>query len=179
MILKKRRLDGKALVFRHPEPSDARDLVDLVNSLVQEGADIARTAKVTLREERLRLKGMLESMRKKESVMVVAELDGVCVGTCQLSRDTYDVSRHVGTLSIGIKRHARGLGIGKQLVRCCLAESGSMGLRLVKLYVFDTNSAARRFYERLGFVEVGRIPGGVFHNNRYKDDILMAKKLAG
>jgi RimJ/RimL family protein N-acetyltransferase len=100
------------------------------------------------------------------------------MGGCEITKDNFDVSRHVGTLGIGLRKDVRGMGIGKKLVRLCLCESKKkLELKIVKIYVFDTNKSARLFYKRLGFKEVGKIPKGVLHNGKYKDDIIMAKRL--
>lgn len=174
-ILEKRIISGKNVVFRHPKSSDLKQMMKAINSMVDERAEIAKTTKVSYREEREWLENLLRAIRKKESVMVLAEVDGVYVGSCQVIRDNYDVSRHVGTLGVGLTKSARGIGIGTRLVEMCLSESKKIGIKLVKLYVFDTNKSGRSFYKKLGFRETGRIKKGVFHNRRYKDDMIMVK----
>lgn len=152
--------------------------MNLINSLVKERVDIAKTTKMSLKQEKIWLDSTISSIKKKEKIMILAELDGVCVGSCEITRDTFDVSKHVGTLGIGIIKKARGVGIGTDLVQLCLVEAKEkLGLKLVKLYVFDTNNIGKSLYEELGFKEIGRIPNGVYHNKKYKDDIIMAKKL--
>ncbi len=177
-ILLKKKIFEKILIFRYPKPSDVKDLMNLINSLVKERVDIAKTTKMSLKQEKIWLNSTLESIKKREKVMIIAELDGVCVGSCEITRDSFDVSRHVGTLGIGIIKKARGVGIGTDLIRLCLGEAKKkLGLKLVKLYVFDTNKVGKNLYEEIGFKEIGRIPKGVLHNKKYKDDIIMAKKL--
>ena len=177
-ILQKRTILDKTLIFRYPKQTDVKDLLNLINSLVKERVDIAKTTKMTLSKEKAWLDQTLELIRKKEKIMIVAELDGVCVGSCEITKDQYDVSRHVGTLGIGIIKQARGIGIGTSLIQLCLKEAKKkLGIKLVKLYVFDTNKIGKSIYEEIGFREIGRIPKGVLHNNKYKDDIIMAKRL--
>lgn len=178
MIIQKRKIFDKTIIFRHPKPSDAKDLMNLINSLVNEHADIAKTTKMTLKKEKLWLDSTISSIKKKEKVMIIVELDGICVGSCEITRDQYDVSRHVGTLGVGLQKQARGIGLGTSLVQLCLIEAKKkLGLKLVKLYVFDTNNIGKSMYEEMGFKEIGRIPNGVLHDGKYKDDIIMAKKL--
>ncbi|MGQ0605327.1 MAG: GNAT family N-acetyltransferase [Candidatus Nitrosotenuis sp.] len=178
MILKKYKIFENTVILRYPKPSDAQDLMNLINSLVKERVDIAKTTPVTIKQEKLWLKNMLESIRQKEKIMIIAELDGICVGSCEITKDAFDVSRHVGTLGIGLIKQARGIGIGSSLIKMCMAEAKKkLKLKLVKLYVFDTNNIGKSLYEEIGFKEIGRIPKGVLHNKKYKDDIIMAKKL--
>ncbi len=177
-ILKKQAIGGKNVVFRHPKASDVKGMMNMINSLVRERVDIAKTKKVTLRQEKRWLADTLRSIRKKEKIMIVAEVDGALVGSCEVAKDTYDVSRHVGMLGVGLRREARGLGIGKKLVQLCLCESKkTLGTKLIRLYVFDTNEAGKSLYKKIGFKETGRIPRGVLHNRKYKDDIIMVKRL--
>ena len=151
--------------------------MNLINSLVKEGADIAKVKPVTLKEEKVWLKKSLELIRKKNKVLLVAELDGIIVGSCEITRDTYDVSQHVGTLGIGLVKNARGIGIGTILIKESLSAAKKIGIKLVKLYVFDSNNKGKNLYEEIGFAEIGRIPKGVYHNKKYKDDIIMVKRL--
>lgn len=165
------------MVLRHPRPDDVEDLRNLINSLVKERADIAKTTPVTLREEKIWLDNVLKSIRNKDKILLVAELDDTVVGSCEITRDVYDVSRHVGTLGVGLAKNARGIGIGTSLIRATISEAKKIGIKLVKLYVFDSNNIGKNIYEEIGFVEIGRIPGGVYHNKKYKDDIIMVKRL--
>jgi RimJ/RimL family protein N-acetyltransferase len=176
--LKKQTIGGKSIVFRYPKPSDADQMVKTINSLINEQADIAKIKRVTLKEERKWLDNILKLIRKKETMMIVIEVDGIPMGSCEVAKDTFDVSRHVGTLGIGLRKEIRGMGIGKNLVKLCLTESKKkLGLKIIKLYVFNTNKTARSFYKGLGFKEAGRIQSGVYHNFRYKDDIIMVKRI--
>jgi len=158
--------------------SDVQGLMSLINSLVSEKSDIAKTTQVTLSQERAWLKNTIKSIQNKEKLMILAEMDGKIIGSCEITRDPYDVSRHVGTLGIGIIKEARGIGIGTRLVQEALSEAKKkLRLGLVKLYVFDSNNIGKSLYEEMGFTEIGRIPKGVYHNKKYKDDIIMAKRL--
>jgi len=61
-----------------------------------------------------------------------------------------------GTLlmdGIFVEPHARGMGIGKALLKAIETRAASMGLHHVRLDVIDTNPRARALYEREGFVE--------------------------
>jgi RimJ/RimL family protein N-acetyltransferase len=177
MILKKYQIFDKTITLRYPKPSDAQDLMNVINSLVKEKTDIAKTAPITIQQEKSWLKQTMQAIKNKEKIMIVAELDGIVVGSCEITRDTYDVSRHVGTLGIGIIKPARGNGIGANLMKTTLDQAKKMGLRIIKLYVFDSNKKGKSLYEEFGFYEIGRIPMGVYHNKKYKDDIIMVKTL--
>ena len=53
---------------------------------------------------------------------------------------------------LAVAKSARGQGIGTRLLASIEAHAISLGKRSIRLDVIDTNPAARRLYERLGFV---------------------------
>ncbi|MER5477403.1 GNAT family N-acetyltransferase [Streptomyces sp. NPDC002734] len=86
--------------------------------------------------------------------LMVAERSGTVVGTLQLTVIP-GLSRRGTTRSVieGVRIHSdeRGSGLGTQLVRWAIEESGRQGCGLVQLTSDATRTDARRFYERLGF----------------------------
>lgn len=77
---------------------------------------------------------------------------------------------HICNASYAVCGSRRGQGIGELLVRDCIAQAKRLGFRILQFNaVVKTNTAARHLYEKLGFVELGEIPGG-FHmpDGRYE-----------
>ncbi len=58
-------------------------------------------------------------------------------------------------ISMWVSPHARGQGVGERLARAAIEFAREVGFPAVKLEVVDTNIAAVRLYERLGFVPNG------------------------
>ena len=56
---------------------------------------------------------------------------------------------------ISVSPKARGSGIGSSLLRQLKEHARLEGYRTLRLDVIDTNPAARRLYERVGFVATG------------------------
>jgi RimJ/RimL family protein N-acetyltransferase len=50
-------------------------------------------------------------------------------------------------------------------------------LKLLTLSVYATNERAKHVYQKLGFVETGRIPKKFFKEGKYVDEITMAEAL--
>ncbi|MDA1337313.1 MAG: hypothetical protein O3C23_00890 [bacterium] len=57
-------LGGHHLTLRSPQIRDARSMVKLVNSFVQEDAPILINKKLTLKEEQLWLKSIIKGIKK-------------------------------------------------------------------------------------------------------------------
>lgn len=71
----------------------------------------------------------------------------------------------------------RGTGASSQLLRAAIADAQSKGGSRVALWVNGANYHARALYERLGFQQTGRVPGGIKVANELVDDVLMTMEL--
>jgi RimJ/RimL family protein N-acetyltransferase len=155
---------------------DLDDEIAFINELVDERAEILVTSKVKRDEEAEWLGKRLAEIEKGSLLALVAELDGRIVGSADVSQRTPDVpvQSHVGALGIAILEKARGVGLGKMMIEELLQLSKQAGLKVVILDMFATNTGARQLYEKVGFVEVGRIPKGIKRDGKYIDLIRFA-----
>ncbi len=168
--------DGREVLLRPPRWEDLDDLLDFINSLVEEGADILRNQKVTRDEEANWLGRKLADIEKGSLFWLVAEVDGVVIASSELKTGT-GYSRHVGVIGVGVKRDYRDVGVGTELLKALISHAKTIGLELLRLTVFSSNTRAIHVYERVGFKKTGRIPHGLFKNGIYHDDIIMTLKL--
>ena len=68
---------------------------------------------------------------------------------------------HIANASYAVGSAARGLHIGEQLVLHSLKTAKELGFRVMQFNaVVATNIHARHLYERVGFQQLGTIPGG-------------------
>ena len=107
-------------------------------------------------------------MRKREkhffaaqSYCGVAEENGGVVGLYILHPNNVGRCGHISNASYAVSAACRGRHIGERLVTDCLGQAKRLGFKLLQFNaVVETNLAARRLYERLGFVRIGTVPGG-------------------
>ena len=61
--------------------------------------------------------------------------------------------------------------MGEKLVRDCMDQGRRHGFRVLQFNaVVRTNAGARHLYEKLGFIQLGTIPGGFrMKDGRYED----------
>ena len=79
---------------------------------------------------------------------------------------------HICNASYAVRRDMRGKHIGEALVRHCMAQGKAMGFGILQFNaVVSTNAAALRLYARLGFTQMGVIPGGFRMKNGNFADI--------
>ena len=68
---------------------------------------------------------------------------------------------HISNASYAVKGGLRGKHIGEKIVLDCLAKAKELGFKILQFNaVVATNIHARHLYQRLGFIELGVIPGG-------------------
>ena len=68
---------------------------------------------------------------------------------------------HICNASYAVMKKTRGLHIGEKLVSDCLIMGKKCGYRVLQFNaVVESNVHARHLYERLGFKQLGVIPGG-------------------
>ena len=170
--------DGKEVILRAPRWEDLDDLLDFINSLVDEGLDITDlpTKKVTREEEANWLGRRLADIENDRIIGIVAEADGRVVANSEVARKS-GIMGHVGELGISVKAGFRNMGIGTEMMKALIAESRRMGLKVLVLDVFASNSRARHLYEKVGFEEAGRVPRGICRKGKYIDLIRMTMTL--
>jgi ribosomal protein S18 acetylase RimI-like enzyme len=84
-------------------------------------------------------------------------------------------SRHKGVLwGMYVTPEARGFGLATTLVETLL-EHASKEVEQIQLTVVTSNPRARRFYERMGFVEYGLEKKALKYKGVYFDEVLMVK----
>lgn len=101
--------------------------------------------------------------------------EGVLVGTAGLGRQDRPKTRHTATIwGVFVAAEARGLGLGDRLIAAAVERARRMpGLERITLIVTASNVAARRIYERAGFVAFGLEPRALRLGDQYFDDLHM------
>ena len=91
----------------------------------------------------------------------VAVEDGNVIGLYILHPNNVGRCGHIANASYAVGSAARGKGVGRMLVEDSLSQGREKGFRILQFNaVVATNVGARHLYEKLGFVQLGTIPGG-------------------
>jgi RimJ/RimL family protein N-acetyltransferase len=168
--------DRREAILRTPKWEDLDDFLDLINSLVEERAEISRTELVSREEEIDFLSKVLSRLEKDELFFLVAEVDGKVVASSEIDkRSGYE--EHVGVIGIAIKSGFRDLGIGTEMMKTLVGQAEKMRLKVLTLTAFASNERAIHVYEKIGFVQTGRVPKKHFKDGKYIDEIIMTKLL--
>lgn len=106
---------------------------------------------------------------------LVAEVDGAIVGHGLLEPLALEVTRHVVQLTLAVNLGWQGQGIGRALLTALLEWArAAPHVERVELRVRSGNAAAIALYEKLGFVEEGRLKNRIkLGPDQYVDDVCM------
>jgi ribosomal protein S18 acetylase RimI-like enzyme len=80
---------------------------------------------------------------------------------------------HRGSLGMGVLASYRGQGLGRALLRACIARAWAAGLERIDLEVRTDNLAAIRLYESTGFQREGIRRSGMRIDGVYSDTLQM------
>ena len=167
---------GYNVTLRTPAWRNLNDLLEFINSLVEEDAMIGRDSKVTRDEEVDWLAERLKNLEKDRNMQIVAEVDGVVIGSCELSPRGGRM-RHVGSLGISISKGYRNLGIGQEMMKELEKHADDLGIKIITLQVFSINERAIHIYRKMGFNEAGNIQRGKRYKEGFVDNTIMVKHL--
>lgn len=152
------------MTIRKYQNRDIPDMVKIWNEIVEEG--IAFPQEECLTEE------TGASFFAAQSYTAVAEIDGKILGLYILHPNNIGRCGHICNASYAVSSGARGKHIGEQLVLDCLKTGQALGFRILQFNaVVETNVHARHLYERLGFQQLGTIPGGFRRKDGHYENI--------
>jgi RimJ/RimL family protein N-acetyltransferase len=165
--------DGRKVVLRTPKWEDLDDLLDMINALVAEEADIVRSEEVSRVEEIEWLARAVSRLEKDEVFYLAAEVDGKVVANSEINRRQGGHDSHVGAIGIAIREGYRDVGIGMQMMKTLIEHARKTGLKVLTLSAFESNKRAIHVYEKVGFVQTGRIPRKFLREGKYIDEVIM------
>ena len=171
--------DGRDCVLRSATAADAAAVLDCFIRTHRE-TDFLLTypQEMTMTEEQ---EG--EYLRTKEdsagAVEILALVDGRTVGSAGIDAvGTRDKLKHRADFGISVIKEFWGLGIGRALLRGCVACAKEAGYAQLELSAVGENGRALALYESEGFVEYGRNPRGFrTHDGRWQELVLMRMEL--
>ena len=93
--------------------------------------------------------------------MSVARFGGSLIGASYIKPNFVGRAAHIANAGYFVLAPYRGTGVGRALVEHSLREARRLGFDAMMFNLVFESNPARAMYRRLGFDEVGRIPGAV------------------
>lgn len=114
----------------------------------------------------------------EHTTIFLAEQAGRLIGMTGIYRRESLKTRHsADILSVFVHPEWRGLRIAEALIEACADWAKARQVKMLKLGVNASNTAAVRCYERCGFKIYGTEPGDIFYEDKYYDLHLMYREL--
>ncbi len=141
------------MIIREYTKNDIADMIRIWNEVVEEGVAFPQ-------EEYLDMETGA-AFFASQSFTGVAEQEGKILGLYILHPNNIGRCGHICNCSYAVASESRGQHIGEKLVLDSLEMGRKLNFRVLQFNaVVESNTHARHLYERLGFIQLGTIPGG-------------------
>ena len=141
------------IVIRKYSENDLGTMANIWNHVVKEGKYFPQIDVLSLKEA--------TAFFAEQTFTGVAEEDGVIVGLYILHPNNIGRCGHIANASYAVAADQRGKRIGEKLVVHSLEMAKESGFRIMQFNaVVADNKGAISLYKKLGFNELGTIPGG-------------------
>ena len=163
------------IIIRPPKLSDAKSLLIMINSLVEEKAMITIQEKQTIEDENKYLIDRIKNGKNHFQLFLI--INGEVMGNARITKQGL-TKEHIGQVGITLKKEGRGKGLGEKLLKEVMKEGiKKFRLKIITLEVLSKNKIAQNLYKKLGFKKAGLIKGGTKYYDKYEDVLTMVKYL--
>lgn len=170
---------GQKLVIRYPMATDLTQVWRYINRISAEKTFITfQGQKISKKNEAKWLDDKINQIRQRKCVSLFVFVDNKFSGSSEITLKER-VSKHVASFGISLAPETRGQGIGKLLMSLIISEAQKKlpGLKIITLECFANNEIGLKLYRSLGFIEHGRLPGGLNYRGSLVDEVMMYKVL--
>ncbi len=141
------------MIIREYTDKDISQMVKIWNEVVEEG--------IAFPQEDFLDERSGKEFFGEQSYTGVAKDDNDITGLYILHPNNIGRCGHICNASYAVSSNCRGQHIGEKLVMDCLEKAKELGFKVLQFNaVVESNIHARHLYERLGFNQLGTIPGG-------------------
>lgn len=166
--------DGREILLRHVEVSDAPHVIEFVHGFVYDEEYVPLVEgefNPTLEEEEQLLSNYVE---RSNALFLVAEFEGKIVGNINVDGNQRKILRHTAVFGMGMLKEWQSCGLGTAILEDAISwAKANAELEILFLQVYADNEAGIALYHKMGFKEHGRIPNFFKQNGRYHDEIAM------
>jgi putative acetyltransferase len=161
--------DGSSVEISLASAADGPALLDFYRSLGEEDR-LVLTDDVTTPGWLARF---LAKLQAGAATSLVARANGRICGEATLHRNQHGWSRHVGQIRLNVSPDRRGKGLGYALAAGVVKLAIDLGLEKMVAYLVESQEAARKTFERLGFRKEAELARQVTDIHGAKRDLLI------
>lgn len=171
--------EPKALMLAPADGTALAGVAELIAEAVGRREALGLAGPLTAAEYRAHLDHLLEQAALGDAGLgAVIDAGGRVLGTAQWTRSPYRTRRVLAEIDrVCVAPSARGLGVGRMLVRLTADDAADHGVEVLGLEVRGNNHGAIALYEHCGFQRTGLIPNAVAEDRDRYDIVLMHREL--
>ncbi len=174
----KKLKDGTPVVIREAQPLDAARLLTCIKTYIPQSEYIPKLESeiiMTVGDEELWIRSFAKN---DNSLLLVAECNHQIIGNIDVTGSRRKVMEHTAVIGMGMMAEWRNRGLGSALMESVLDwATDHPVLELLWLQVYGDNEAGMALYQKMGFIETGRIGGFFRHNHRLSENVTMARRV--
>jgi RimJ/RimL family protein N-acetyltransferase len=170
--------DGKTIIIRAAEKSDAANMLEYIDNISNESDNLTfgpGEFGITLEQEEEFIDNI---SRQDNSLFIIAEYGGKIVGNLNFSSGKRPRIMHTGEFGVSVLRDYWGKGLGAELIKYLIDWSENNGIvRKINLRVRTDNISAIHLYKKLGFKVEGTITRDLRINDKFYDTLHMGLEI--
>ena len=156
-----------SIFIRAYRREDIPSMVRIWNQVVEEGIAFPQMHPLDLSS------GTVFFESQTYNAVAVDTATGEILGLYILHPNNEGRCGHICNASYAVRRDCRDQGAGEALVRHCQAKGKELDYKILQFNaVVACNHRARHVYKKLGFIELGIIPGGFLYKDGHYEDIV-------
>ena len=156
-----------SITVREYGENDINGMISVWNEVVRDGVAFPQT-------EELDFESGKKFFAEQTCCPVATDENGEVLGMYILHPNNVGRCGHICNASYAVRSDMRGKHIGELLVTDCLKKAKELGYKILQFNaVVATNTSALALYKKLGFVQLGVIPGGFLMKDGHYEDIIV------
>lgn len=172
--------NGQQLVIRRPSVKDAAACLHCFLQLTKETDFLLYTHEEARTFDLPSEEAFIKAYEHNpDNLFLVAEVDGMVVGSVSLNQSRFRKQHHMALLGIAVLHKYWNMGIGRRLLTAAIrwAEEHPK-ITTIHFDVLATNERAIQLYRNFNFSEHGRMPGGIHQpDGSMVDLVIMSKRI--
>lgn len=155
------------MIIREFQREDIAAVIQIWNQVVEDGAAFPQMD--LLNQDN----GTAFFEEQSFTAVACHEETGEIMGLYILHPNNVGRCGHICNASYAVRKDIRGKHIGEQLVRHCLEKAKELDFKILQFNaVVKSNAPALALYKKLGFTQLGTIPGGFCMKDGTYEDII-------
>lgn len=156
-----------SITVREYGENDIKGMISVWNEVVRDGVAFPQT-------EELDFESGKKFFAEQTCCPVATDENGEILGMYILHPNNVGRCGHICNASYAVRSDMKGKHIGELLVTDCLKKAKELGYKILQFNaVVATNTSALALYKKLGFVQLGVIPGGFLMKDGHYEDIIV------